>query len=140
MAFQQVSPAVAAAVVILAAVSRAQAVSTLNGTWRGTSICTTVGKPACHDEVVVYYTRLRDSSKPAPIPLRLDWTANKIVGGKEESMGELVCGVQPDRRSVICPMRDWRWRFAVRGDTMTGTLVNANEVVWRNIRAVRDKR
>lgn len=129
----------AAAIVLTPSAGR-QSLSMLDGTWHGTSICTSVGKPACHDEVVVYYTRLRDTSKSTSSPIHLDWTANKIVAGKEESMGGFVCDVQPDRHSAVCPMRDWRWSFTVRGDTMAGTLVNPTGTVWRNIRAVRDKR
>ena len=129
-----------AAVIFLTPSDGRQAPSTLSGTWHGTSICTSVGKPACHDEVVVYYTHLRDTSNSPSSPLRLDWTANKIVAGQEDPMGSFVCDVQPDHRSVSCPMRGWRWSFAVRGDTLAGTLVNPAGVVWRNIRAVRDKR
>ena len=129
-----------AAILCLTPPAAMQSPSALDGTWHGTSICTSVGKPACHDEVVVYYTRLRDTSKSTSSPLRLDWTANKIVAGQEEPMGSFVCDVQPDHRSVICPMRGWRWSFTVRGDTLAGTLVNPTGTVWRNIRAVREKR
>jgi hypothetical protein len=119
--------------------------ATLVGTWRGTSICRPVGKPACHDEIAVYHFRIdttvaADSSKPD----RLVWQANKIVNGVEEEMGTMSCTYDRDSGVLACPMRGWRWVFraasASTGDTLLGTLDNPSGVVWRDVRVTRTSR
>lgn len=129
------------ALAVVAGSARAQpapraAHPSLAGAWRGTSTCTPQSGPACHNEVVVYHLReLPHASADAGD--RLEWLANKIVAGNEEEMGTLACGY--DRLSGIanCPMRNWMWRFALSGDTLTGTLTDPASVVWRNVRVVR---
>ncbi|HEX8831635.1 MAG TPA: hypothetical protein VF705_10735 [Longimicrobium sp.] len=103
----------------------------LAGTWRGTSRCTAAGRPACHDEVVVYH--VRQAGTPArAAPERLEWVMNKVVGGKEEAMGVLLCDAAPGG-GVVCPMREWRWTFRMQGASVQGTLTSPTGVVWRNI-------
>lgn len=104
---------------------------TWSGTWRGTSICTAAGKPACHDETVVYRAR-------GATPDSIELVMNKIVAGAEEEMGVVRCGGSGTR--VACPMRDYTWRFVARRDTVHGTLVNGAGVVWRNIVVLRADR
>jgi hypothetical protein len=132
---------IAAVLVALPAAARAQSSPphTLVGDWRGTSICTPVGKPACHDEVVVYhFTALPDSAGLAAAGVqRLHWTANKIVAGQEESMGEMTCTYAPSTGDLTCPMRGWTWTLHARGVTLDGILANPSGVVWRNIHATR---
>lgn len=127
---------------------------TLVGTWRGTSTCRPVGKPACHDEIAVYHFRRVDSasgsaggrargagSGGAGLAEHLVLQANKVVRGVEEDMATLKCAYDPASGNVLCPMRDWRWVFraaAERGDiTLTGTLRSPAGVVWRDIRVAR---
>ncbi|HET7232865.1 MAG TPA: hypothetical protein VFJ16_22840 [Longimicrobium sp.] len=112
-----------------------QALPALAGTWRGTSLCTAAGRPACHDEVVVYHVR-RAGTPARGAPERLEWIMNKVVGGKEEEMGVLLCHAAPDG-GVACPMREWTWTFRVQGASVRGTLTNAAGVVWRNILVTR---
>ncbi|HET6763041.1 MAG TPA: hypothetical protein VFH27_05195 [Longimicrobiaceae bacterium] len=113
--------------------------ASLVGAWRGTSICTPVGKPACHDETVVYYMRPApgQAAHAAPGGERLTWVANKIVNGKEEEMGELACAYVRRTGVVTCPMRGWMWRLRAQGTSMTGTLVSPQGVVWRHVRVAR---
>lgn len=127
---------------------------TLVGTWRGTSTCRPVGKPACHDEIAVYHFRHVDSASASatagarsagsvdagPVE-HLVLQGNKVVNGVEEEMGTMKCTYDPASGNVVCPMRDWRWVFrAVTGPagiTLTGTLRNPAGVVWRDIRVTR---
>lgn len=120
--------------------------STLVGTWRGTSICRPVGKPACHDEIAVYHFRIdttgitdRDASAE-----RLVWQANKVVNGVEEEMGTMGCTYDHGSGIVSCPMRGWRWVFraasASARDSLVGTLQNPAGVVWRDVRVTRTSR
>jgi hypothetical protein len=116
--------------------------ASLVGTWRGTSICTDAGKPACHDEVVVYhFIAATDSSANATRVTveHLGWQMNKVVAGAEEEMGKLGCDYVRESGATVCPMRDWSWRFRARGDTLRGTLANPTGVVWRNIVVARVK-
>lgn len=133
----------AVAAVAIARPSRAQRAGShadsLDGTWRGASLCTPAARPTCHDEIVVYHLR---TLPPAPgddqVPLgsretRLEWVANKLVYGREEEMGVLVCVVDVASHTVSCPTRDWTWTFHVQRDAIHGTLASAAGVVWRNV-------
>jgi hypothetical protein len=120
--------------------------ASLVGTWRGTSICTAAGKPACHDEVVVYhFAAAHDSTSAGQAGVarasgaveRLDLTANKVVNGREEEMGTLAFEYRPGTGVAVCLMRGWTWSFHADGGTLTGTLVNPAGVVWRNVRVAR---
>ena len=120
--------------------------ATLVGTWRGTSICRPVGKPACHDEIAVYHFRV-DSTVAADSAAkseRLVWQANKVVKGAEEEMGTMSCTYDRAAGVLTCPMRDWRWEFraasAPAGDSLIGTLSNPAGVVWRDVRTTRVRR
>src|SRR5690349_1289325 len=57
--------------------SAAIAPVSLVGEWRGTSICTPVGKPACHDEQVVYRVRRAAAAGGDSTVERLEWVMNK---------------------------------------------------------------
>lgn len=110
----------------------------LVGDWQGTSTCRPVGKPACHDEVVVYHFRPDSSARSAPTDVeRLEWTLNKIVAGAEENMGVLPCTYTRLSGEATCPMRGWSWRFVARGDSLVGRLDNPSGVPWRDIRVRR---
>jgi len=120
--------------------------ASLVGTWRGTSICRPVGKPACHDEIAAYHFHV-DSAATAgggASSERLVWQANKVVNGAEEEMGASTCTYERQSGVLTCPMRDWRWVFraasAVTGDSLVGTLRNPAGVVWRDVRITRTSR
>jgi len=87
---------------------------TVLGEWRGRSTCLVRPSP-CNDEVVVYEIR-RDSTHADSLIMQAD----KIVNGAREGMGDLRCGWNAP--ALECPMRGGRWRFALRGDTLTGSL------------------
>ena len=101
----------------------------LDGIWHGTSICTAAGRPACHDETVVYHIR---TVVAQPHRDSVEWVMNKIVGGAEEWMATLACTVNTARAAAQCPMRGWMWGFHLSGDTLRGTLDNPAGVPCRN--------
>jgi hypothetical protein len=117
--------------------SAAAAPVSLVGEWRGTSICTPVGKPACHDEQVVYRVRRAAAAGTDSTVERLEWVMNKIVNGAEEDMATLDCEYRPALAQVSCPMRGWVWSFDAMGGMLRGTLKNPAGVVWRDIRVAR---
>ena len=103
------------------------------GTWRGTSICLVRNSP-CHDETVVYYITRSGGADSVAIDAR------KIVGGQEDSMGVLACGVTAgDSTNVVvtCVMRNGVWRFHVRGDRLVGELRLPDGSKFRDVRATR---
>lgn len=124
--------AIVAATTLLASTAAAQAPSPI-GTWRGTSICLVRNSP-CHDESTVYrITRAGGGDSVAVDAL-------KIVGGQEESMGVLACGVTaPDMATVVvrCAMRNGVWSFRVRGDSLVGELRLPDGSKFRDVRATR---
>jgi hypothetical protein len=118
--------------------SAAPAPLSLVGDWRGTSTCTPVGKPACHDEQVVYHVRRAAAASKDSTVERLEWVMNKIVDGAEEEIGTMDCEYRPAAALVTCLMRGWVWSFdAPGGGVLRGTLKNPAGVVWRDIRATR---
>ena len=140
----------------VAAHAQAAAPATVVGTWRGTSICRPVGKPACHDEIAVYHFRVDSASgadsaarrpadaRSAARTERLVWQANKVVNGVEEEMGTMSCTYDRTSGNLRCRMRDWLWSFHATGAGATttdaalvGTLTNAAGVVWRDVRVTR---
>src|SRR5947209_19141227 len=81
--------------------------STVVGTWHGTSTCL-VRPSACHDEVVVYRIT------PGPTSDSVAFDALKIVRGREEDMGTLICQVAhaiAPTVDVTCRMRNGVWKF-----------------------------
>jgi len=88
------------------------------GIWKGTSLCQIKSSP-CHDEIVVYYVS-KDSTRKS-----YKMTANKIVNGKEDSMGTLsfTYDVQKKVYVSVDSDRNARWEFKVTGSTMKGTLM-----------------
>lgn len=131
--------AFAAAATLLASTAGAQDAGRAPGTpspigeWRGTSTCL-VHPSSCHDEVVVY----RTTRVSAPDSVALD--ALKIVGGQEESMGVLTCGVAATGTAEValtCAMPNGVWRFRLRGDSLTGELRLPDGTKFRDVRAAR---
>jgi len=92
----------------------------LLGTWRGTSICSDrVAAPACNDEVVVY------EFKPGPKAGVVHWTADKVVNGQREFMGEFDLTYDTSERCWKAEFKGARtsmvWRLTVDGDRLSGT-------------------
>jgi hypothetical protein len=94
----------------------------LIGDWYGESKC--VGKnPSCHDEVVVYHIS-RIEKEPAKIHL----SADKIINGKPEFMGEFDFVFDEKKNTLTADFNIPRtggtgvWLFTVNGDKIDGTL------------------
>lgn len=103
------------------------------GRWQGRSLCL-VRPSSCHDEVAVYYI----TPRPSRDSLAID--ARKIVGGDEEAMGVLTCGVAPEGTGalqLVCAMPNGVWRFQVRGDSLTGSLLLPDHTRFRDVRMAR---
>ena len=95
----------------------------LRGVWRGTSTCLQpAAGPACHDEVVVYRV-----TAPDGVPEHAHLAASKIIGGKEQPMGELDFVWDPASGSWLSEFTTPRfhgvWRFRVEGSRLTGELL-----------------
>jgi hypothetical protein len=93
------------------------------GTWRGSSVCVDrQAAPACSDEQVVYEIRGR-AGKPDVVTVKAD----KVVDGKRVPMGDLDFTHEAKSGSWITEFENARvhalWRLAVKGRTMTGTMI-----------------
>jgi hypothetical protein len=91
---------------------------TIEGIWRGTSLCQIKNSP-CHDEIVVYYISKDSTGKSYEV------VANKIVNGKENSMGTIsfIYDAQQNFFVSVDSVRNARWEFKLTGNTIKGTLV-----------------
>jgi hypothetical protein len=100
-------------------------IAAIAGRWRGQSLCVNLkAAPACKDEQVIY-----DFAPVAGVPDSGTLNADKLVDGKPQSMGPIP--VRWDAAS-----RQWQsefhapngqhvqWTFAVRGDSLVGSLVD----------------
>jgi len=111
--------------VLLAGFSRPRQTSGINGEWRGTSLCTDLERaPACHDEQVRYVFRSVGAT-----PDSTHVVAEKLVNGAYESMGELDLARDRATGAWAAEFRSQRgdlarWTFAVRGDSLAGSLVS----------------
>ena len=104
------------------------------GRWTGTSTCLVRPSP-CKDEHVVYYLERTGDDSAATTPERL--TANKVVNGREESMGDLTCRFTHATSSLLCPMppqyQPGEWRFTLHGAALTGGLWMADGTKFRSV-------
>lgn len=119
---------------VLARRGAAQAVADGNpvGVWRGTSLCQVRPSP-CNDEIVVdRITRAKGSDS-------LSMDARKIVRGREEEMGVLPCRFDARSASFTCSLAKGVWRFAVRGDSLTGEAILSDGTRYREVRAARSR-
>ena len=97
--------------------------TSIEGIWKGTSICQ-IENSSCHDEQVVYHiskdTRLNN----------FQVIANKIVDGKEDYMGTLNFIYDAQKETFICvdEVRKARWEFQKKGEQMSGKLIYKNEL------------
>ena len=107
------------------------------GTWTGESICTSV-RPACRDERAAYHISIPD--QPATVTVVM----NKVVDGKEESMGTLLFHVDSEAKMLTSDFKrgdlHLLWTFTRAGSKMTGTLKQLPDgAIVRNIRLARIK-
>ena len=114
--------------------SAAAPVEEILGEWRGTSTCVKSPEfPSCHDEVVVYEFR-----KAASGGERVTLAAYKIVDGEKQLMGEMDFDYDAKQAAWTSEFRSPRyhglWTFFVKGDALTGTLVDLpSRHVVRNV-------
>jgi hypothetical protein len=98
------------------------------GTWRGDSKCL-VTPSACRDEDSVYRI-----AAIAPSQTKLTLTANKIVDGREISMGTSECSFFPDTHALKCPLPNGSSiRFELKADSLNGTMTLSDGTEWRKI-------
>ena len=123
-----------------AACAQKQAAESLYGDWTGESKC--VGSnPYCHDEIVLYHlTRSKNDAA------KINLSADKIVDGKPEFMGEFDMTFDPEKMTLTAEFTIKRtggrgvWLFSVKGDKMNGTLtVFPENEVGRRISVSRKK-
>ena len=90
----------------------------IEGTWKGTSLCQVKNSP-CHDEIVVYYISKDSIGKAYEV------VANKIVNGKEDSMGTISLTYDDQKKAFVSAdsVRNARWEFKLTGNTIKGTLI-----------------
>ena len=103
-------------------VTNASNAQSLEGIWKGTSICQIKNSP-CHDETVVYHiTKNGDNSYQI--------IANKIINGKEDYMGTIIFTFDPKQSvlSSIDSAREVKWEFKVTDKAMHGTLMSKGKL------------
>ena len=102
------------------------ATPSIAGNWTGESICTIKDSP-CRDEKVIY--RVTEPNETGDLKIQAD----KIVNGAPENMGTLDCKFDAKTSTVTCPMKQGEWKFAVKGDTMIGTLTLPDGRLYRRV-------
>ena len=99
------------------------------GTWEGESICT-VHPSACHDEHVIYEITQGADKK-------LKMSADKVVNGERQNMGDLDCTY--DGKTFSCSIPLGTWAFEVSGSKMKGALKLKDGTLFRNVDIARRK-
>ena len=91
----------------------------LNGNWKGTSVCQIKNSP-CHDEKVVYHISKDSGGDSYQI------TASKIIGGKENNMGTLNFSFDSKQKILflVDSVKQVKWEFKLTGKEMHGTLIS----------------
>ena len=101
--------------------------STVLGDWRGESVCV-VRDSACRNEDSLYHvTRL--AGKPGWFSMKLD----KIVDGKQVTMGTTECSYDSAKRALTCEFPRGVFRFTIQANKMTGTMNLTDGTLWRKI-------
>jgi len=106
-----------------AAVFAAPPADQVLGTWNGTSLCVqSPDFPACRDETVVYEFRKAAAGDAVTL------AAFKIVDGQKGLMGEMDFSWDAKQGAWTSEFQNARyhglWTFFVKGDAITGTLVD----------------
>ena len=106
----------------------------ISGTWRGTSICQVKDSP-CHDETAVYHAVKAEGNT-------YRFQMNKMVNGKEEEMGETVFTYDMNNQTLDGVTTSAKgkglWHFVVKGNTMHGTPIVDNNILYRVIDLQKD--
>jgi len=105
-------------VLIILMLEKSVVAQSLEGVWKGTSLCHIKNSP-CHDEIVVYHISKDSSGKS------YEMIANKVVNGKEDYMGTINF-IYDARQKVfvsVDSVRNARWEFKLTGNAMKGTLI-----------------
>ena len=100
------------------------------GIWKGDSVCQIRDSP-CHDEASVYYV------SPGSEPNTFQMKMNKIVDGKEETMGTVNCTADSGTASYVCRLNAqsmWTWR--VNKDALDGDMQYRGQL-YRKIHLIR---
>jgi len=100
------------------------------GVWKGDSVCQIKSSP-CHDEASVYYVSKGAESKSFQMKM------NKMVDGKEETMGTVNCHAGSDKGSYVCRLNElatWTWRLDK--DVLAGDLQYRGQL-YRKIHLIR---
>jgi hypothetical protein len=135
-------PALGLCMALFAAVGAAAPppVAGILGEWRGASTCVKSPEfPSCRDEVVVY--EIRKSSAGADT---VTLAAYKIVDGDKQPMGDLDFSFDEKQGAWTSEFQTARyhalWTFFVKGDAITGTLVDLpSKHLVRNVAVRREK-
>jgi hypothetical protein len=102
--------------------------NTAVGTWRGQSKCV-VTASACRDEDSLYRGVAVAGSQT-----KMTLTADKIVDGREISMGTSECSFSLDTHVLKCPLPNGAAiRFELKGDSLNGTMTLSDGTEWRRI-------
>ena len=117
-----------------------QTADSLFGDWTGESKC--VGSnPYCHDEIVVYHL-----SRSKQDPAKINLSADKIVNGKPDFMGEFDMTFDSEKMTLTAEFTIKRtggkgvWLFTIKGDKMDGTLtVFPENEIGRKVTVTRKK-
>jgi hypothetical protein len=106
----------------------------ITGTWKGSSLCQVKDSP-CHDEIAIYHTSKLTAAT-------YQFQMNKMVNGKEEEMGPLVFTYNNALKTLRAVNKSSHgsgaWSFVVKGNTMHGTLIIENNIVYRIIDLKKD--
>ena len=108
--------------------------SSIAGDWSGQSTCAG-NNPSCHDEYVVYHISVDFND-----PTRVNISADKIVDGKLDWMGNIALKYDAAKQTLTGDMQSPRykgvWEFAVKGNIIEGTLsvFTPEKTVGRRIR------
>jgi hypothetical protein len=114
-----------------AALATQPAADPLEGTWRGPSQCQ-YRPSACQDEIAVYHiTR-------AAQPHKYLMVMNKVIGGEEQTMGDLVGTFDAASHTLTATSYDRQkrpghWTLVLRGDQLSGRLVTSDGRLFRLI-------
>lgn len=106
-------------------------ISDLVGNWTGTSLCQ-VRPSACHDEDVVFRF-----SKPRGDKITMQ--ADKLVEGKAVTMGVSEWTYERATGTLTWEMPRGTWKLVVDGDTINGTLIVPENVVFRKVHLKKSK-
>jgi hypothetical protein len=101
--------------------------SGLLGDWRGESVCV-VRDSACRDEDSLYHLA-KLPGKPGWFSMKLD----KIVDGKQVTMGTTECSYDSAKRALTCEFPRGVFRFTIQANKMAGTMSLTDGTLWRKI-------